>query len=162
MDLAVIESGVPRKLALGEAVLVPASADQPERKVPVSALVLWTNAERLAIGIKPIVDDPIPARKVVTASHLENAVDVVHRRWTLADRSIKTIGFQLLIRRIMAEGLWDNFSDFMNATALRRRIWDEMKILREDVLPDNARARQLLAALGATQDQIERIMLEPE
>ena len=66
-DLAVIESGIPRLLSLREAVLVPASADQPGRKVPVSALLLWTSAERLAIGVKTIVDDPIPARKIVTS-----------------------------------------------------------------------------------------------
>ena len=161
-DLAVIESGIPRLLSLREAVLVPASADQPGRKVPVSALLLWTSAERLAIGVKTIVDDPIPTRKIVTGFTLENGIEFVHRRWSLIDRPTVEIPFTLLIRRIMAENLWDAFSDFMNATATRRRIWDEMKILRESVPPDNVRARQLLAGISATQEQIDRIMAEPD
>ena len=86
----------------------------------------------------------------------------MHRRWSLIDRTTVEIPFTLLIRRIMAENLWDAFSDFMNATAARLRIWDEMKILRESVPPDNVRVRQLLAGIGATQEQIVRIMVEPD
>jgi hypothetical protein len=161
-DLAIIEHGQPRLLRPTEYVLVPAEGEHPDRKVPVSAIVLWSSAERLAINVKPIVDDPIPVRKIATGSTLEDGTEFVHRRWTLADRPTKEIAFTLLIRRIMAENLWDAFSDFMNATAIRRRIWDEMKILRESVPPDNIRARQLLAGISATQEQIDRIMAEPD
>jgi hypothetical protein len=161
-DYAVIENAIPRRLFLHEHVQVEAGGGHPERKVPVHALVLWSDADRLAIGVKPIVDDPIPPRKIVTGSTLENALTVVHRRWTLVDRPTRPIDFPTLIRRIMAEDLWDAFSDFMNGTAARRRIWDEMKILRESVPPDNVRVRQLLAGIGVTQEQIDRIMVEPD
>jgi hypothetical protein len=56
-------------------------------------MLVWTDAERAAHGIYPVVDDAIPAGKVVTSSNLEFDVDdqVIHRRWTLADVSIDSL-----------------------------------------------------------------------
>lgn len=61
-------------------------------------------------------------------------------------------------RRVKTEGLWDALSDLMHATNARRRIWDEMRTIREPIPVDSAPVRNALSAAGATADQISRIM----
>jgi hypothetical protein len=80
-DLAIIEQGQPRLLRPTESVLVPAAGEHPDRKVPVSAIVLWSSAEREAINVKSVIDDPIPARRSRPA-----------RRWRTASSSCTGAG----------------------------------------------------------------------
>ncbi|WP_029029833.1 hypothetical protein [Salinarimonas rosea] len=49
---------------------------------PVEALTHWSDAERLAVGVYPIVDDAVPAGERATGWSLELDGDVVRRRWT--------------------------------------------------------------------------------
>lgn len=68
------------------------------------------------------------------------------------------IPLEVFCQRIEAEGLWDSFSDVMNNTAARRRIWDQMCAIRRPIPADSATARNVLTAAGATAAQIARIM----
>lgn len=62
------------------------------------------------------------------------------------------------VRRVITEGLWDAFSDVMAATAVRRRVWDQMKMTGDPIDSASVPVRNLLTAAGATQAQIDRIM----
>lgn len=72
-----------------------------------------------------------------------------------------TISFTTFCRRVKAEGLWDKFSDFMRTGTVRNRIWDEWRAIRDPVPKSSPQVRNILAdpAVGATQAQIDRIML---
>jgi hypothetical protein len=48
-------------------------------------VMLWSDDERAAIGVYPIVDDAIPEGKVSTGSALENDNGTIRRRWVLED-----------------------------------------------------------------------------
>lgn len=156
-DFARIVAGAPEQLDAGRSFVAPDGTNHSSA-IYTSA---WSDEERAAIGIVPIVEDVIPANKVTNGSTLEVDAGVVRRRWTLVDRPIRMISIAVLCRRIIQAGLWDAFSDFMNATPNRRRIWDEMKTVRDPIDPGDTRARTLLAGIGATQAQIDAIMAEP-
>lgn len=47
--------------------------------------MMWSDEERAAHGIYPVVDDAIPEGKTVTGSSLEAGEGVVYRRFTLID-----------------------------------------------------------------------------
>lgn len=70
--------------------LNPSSAVTFEREgqtinASYQTVMLWSDDERAAIGVYPIVDDTIPEGKVATGSTLENDNGAVRRRWVLAD-----------------------------------------------------------------------------
>ena len=48
-------------------------------------MLKWSDAERAAYGIFPIVDDTVPEGKITTGWTLEKVGDVVQRHFTLAD-----------------------------------------------------------------------------
>jgi len=50
-----------------------------------ATMLQWSDAERAAHGIYPIIDDAIPEGKVATGSTLEQGDGVVLRHWTLED-----------------------------------------------------------------------------
>lgn len=79
---------------------------------------------------------------------------------TFTPPALTSIPFDVFVRRIRTEGLFDKFSDIMRSTPARNRIWDEWRTLRDPIPKSSQQARGVLsdAAVGATQAQIDRIM----
>ena len=83
MTYAHIISGSP--VALSPASAVTFERDGAVINASYQTVMLWSDQERAAIGVYPIVDDAIPEDKVATGSSLENDGGVIRRRWTLED-----------------------------------------------------------------------------
>lgn len=56
-----------------------------DERFSLQTMLLWSDDERAARDIFPIVDDDIPNGKVATGSTLENDNGTIRRRWTLED-----------------------------------------------------------------------------
>lgn len=70
--------------------LNPASAVTFEREgasvnASYQTVMLWSDQERAAIGVYPIVDDAVPDGKVATGSTLESDNGTIRRHWALED-----------------------------------------------------------------------------
>lgn len=72
-------------VALNPALAVSFERDGQSLNASYQTVMLWSDDERAAIGVYPIVDDAIPDGKVATGSTLENDGGVIRRRWTLED-----------------------------------------------------------------------------
>lgn len=83
MTYAQIISGQP--IALNPASAVTFERDGASINASYQTVMLWSDDERAAIGVYPIIDDAIPDGKVATGSALENDNGKVRRRWTLED-----------------------------------------------------------------------------
>lgn len=70
-----------------------------------------------------------------------------------------TIALDVFARRVRDEGLWDSLSDYMNGTATRRRLWEDMRTIRDPIPTGSVQVRNVLSAIGATEQQTERIMV---
>ena len=56
-----------------------------DERFSLQTMLLWSDDERAARDIFPIVDDAIPNGKIATGSTLENDNGTIRRRWTLDD-----------------------------------------------------------------------------
>lgn len=56
-----------------------------DERFSLRTMLLWSDEERAARDIFPIVDDAIPNGKIATGSTLENDNGTIRRRWTLED-----------------------------------------------------------------------------
>lgn len=83
MTYAQIITGQP--IALNPALAVTFEREGATINASYETVMLWSDDERAAIGVYPIVDDAIPEGKIATGSALENDNGVVRRRWTLED-----------------------------------------------------------------------------
>ena len=83
MNFAQIISGQP--VALNPALAVAFEREGQVINASYQTVMLWSDDERAAIGVYPIVDDAIPEGKVATGSTLENDNGTIRRRWTLED-----------------------------------------------------------------------------
>lgn len=83
MTYAQIISGNP--VALNPALAVSFDREGQAINASYETVMLWSDQERAAIGVHPIVDDAIPDGKIATGSTLESENGVIRRRWTLED-----------------------------------------------------------------------------
>lgn len=72
-------------VALNPALAVSFERDGQAINASYQTVMLWSDDERAAIGVYPIVDDAIPDGKIATGSTLENDSGTIRRRWTLED-----------------------------------------------------------------------------
>lgn len=72
-------------VALNPALAVSFERDGQAINASYQTVMLWSDDERAAIGVYPIVDDVIPEGKIATGSALENENGVIRRRWVLED-----------------------------------------------------------------------------
>jgi len=72
-------------IALNPASAVTFERDGATINASYQTVMIWSDDERAAIGVHPIVDDDIPEGKVATGSTLEDDNGVIRRRWTLED-----------------------------------------------------------------------------
>lgn len=72
-------------IALNPALAVTFERDGQTINASYQTVMLWSDQERAAIGVYPIVDDAIPDGKITTGSALENDNGTIRRRWTLED-----------------------------------------------------------------------------
>jgi hypothetical protein len=64
MNYAIIENGAPREITEQTVIL-------SDRKIPRPNFRLWTNAERAAVNVYAIEDDPVPAGQRATSWSLQ-------------------------------------------------------------------------------------------
>jgi len=83
MTFAQLISGQP--VALNPALAVTFEREGQTINASYQTVMLWSDQERAAIGVYPIVDDVIPEGKIATGSTLENDDGTIRRRWTLED-----------------------------------------------------------------------------
>lgn len=83
MTYVQIISGSP--VALSPANTVTFEREGATINASYQTVMLWSDDERAAIGVYPIVDDAIPEGKVATGSTLENDNGTIRRRWALKD-----------------------------------------------------------------------------
>ena len=83
MSYAQIVAGIP--VALAPARAVSFERDGAIINASYETVMRWSDDERAAIGVYPIVDDEIPGGKIVAGSTLESDGGVIRRRWTLED-----------------------------------------------------------------------------
>ena len=90
-----------RPVALNPALAVSFERDGQTINASYQTVMLWSDQERAAIGVYPIVDDAIPDGKVATGSTLENDAGVIRRRWQLTPIPAPT-EYELLERAALA------------------------------------------------------------
>lgn len=83
MNYAQIIFGQPVELGYGETITFLQGEDWI--LASYATVMMWSDEERAAIGVYPIVDDAIPDGKVATGSALENDAGTIRRRWALED-----------------------------------------------------------------------------
>jgi hypothetical protein len=140
----------------GPEIVSGAFRDEAGISHPANVLTLWTDEELRAIGVYPVVDDPIPEGQIATGSSLALDGYVVRRSWTLEDAPPPPVPDSVsplqMRRALLAQGLLDDVQAFVEASPLDVRLAWEYAI---QIDRDNELISAAATAIGATDEEVD-------